>query len=184
MVAQAVLVVAAVVGAIIPDLDQPDSLMARKVEFVGGLPIVAMLVALVVTLHKVTSITAWAVVLIMTMLFGTARNITRMVGLGIIGAGLLYLGWHKNIPLTAAFILVLWIVGAMFTKHRTFTHSLPGLILFAVGVQHVATRTQCSPSRHGRGGTHPRIRIAHGSRCDCWGRATSLAVETKRIKQV
>lgn len=134
IIAEAILVVAAVIGAIIPDLDQQNSLMARKIEFIGAWPILGMLVAAVVAVHKETSPIAWVMVVVMTMLFGAARNATRMIGLGLIGAGLLYLGWDKHIPLVAAVVLAVWIVGAMFTKHRTFTHSLPGLILFSVGV--------------------------------------------------
>ncbi len=134
VIAQAILVVATVLGATLPDLDQRDSLAARKVEFLGGIPVFAMLAALVIVLHQTTSLVAWGAALVFSILFSTERNFTRWIGLALMGAGLLYLGWDKRIPLAAAILLALWIVGAMFTAHRTFTHSLVGLALFTVAV--------------------------------------------------
>ncbi|SFV06998.1 metal-dependent hydrolase [Alicyclobacillus macrosporangiidus] len=137
VVSQVVLVGASMVGALIPDLEQSDSLMARKIEVVLGLPVLFIMAALIVLMHQQASLTAWGLVLLLTILFGAfgaAKNTTRILGLGVITAGLLYLGWHKQIPVQATVLLVAWTIGAMFAKHRTFTHSLIGLILFAAGV--------------------------------------------------
>jgi inner membrane protein len=134
MVAQVTLVVAAVIGSAIVDLDQQDSLAARKVERLGGIPIFVVIVALVLFLHQQTSLIAWVMAILMAFVFGTQRNILRRVGLGVIGAGLLYTGLTNVIPISGAVVLTAWLIGAMFTKHRTFTHSLPGLIVFAIGI--------------------------------------------------
>jgi inner membrane protein len=116
------------------DLDQQDSLAARKVERLGGIPIFVAIVALVLFLHQQTSLIAWVMAILVAFVFGTQRNTMRRVGLGVIGAGLLYAGVSDTIPLIGAFTLTAWLLGAMFTKHRTFTHSLSGLLVFAVGV--------------------------------------------------
>jgi len=134
IVTEATIVAASIAGSIIPDLDQADSLMAHKVERIAQAIIFAVLIAAVVLMHMENSISAWAFVLVFGVLSGARNNMNRLIGLGLIGAGLLYLGVHKQIPLTSAIVLAAWILGAMLTKHRTFTHSLPGLLLFGYGI--------------------------------------------------
>ena len=134
LIAQAVIVASTVVGAVLPDLDQRDSLMAHKVEVIGGVPILAVLVAMVFALHQASSLIAWGVVVVLGVLFNSQKNVTRIIGLGLVGVGFLYLGWAKHMPMLSAILLAVWLVGAMFTKHRTFTHSLPGLAIFGAGV--------------------------------------------------
>ncbi|KPV45663.1 metal-dependent hydrolase [Alicyclobacillus ferrooxydans] len=125
---------AAVVGSIIPDLDQADSTMAHKVERIGQLAIIGVLIASILLLHLETSMTAWIFVVVFGWLSSTKGNTSRLAGLGLLGAGVVYLGLHHDIPLSAAILLAGWTVGAMFTPHRTFTHSLVGLFIFAMGV--------------------------------------------------
>jgi len=134
IVTEAIIAFTAVVGSIIPDLDQPDSKMAQKVDRIGQIAILAVLLAFVFLLHVEGSVTAWMFVLVFGWLSSTRRNTSRLAGLGILGAGMIILGLHHNIPLTAAMLLAIWAVGAMFTHHRTFTHSLLGLAIFGVGV--------------------------------------------------
>lgn len=135
IIAQAGFVIAAVIGSAIVDLDEYHSLAARKVERLGIIPVFVALAALVFLLHQQMSLTAWAITLVAAFVFSTKRNLIRKIGLGVIGAGLLYAGLTGIIPLVGAFLLAVWIVGAMFTPHRTFTHDpLSGLIVFAVGV--------------------------------------------------
>jgi membrane-bound metal-dependent hydrolase YbcI (DUF457 family) len=132
-VAEATVVAAAVAGSIMPDLDQADSLMAHKVERIGQFMIFAILAGVVVMLHLQTSMTMWALVLMFGLLSGARGNIPRILGLGVLAAGLVFLGIHRDIPLTGAILLAVWGVGAMFTVHRTFTHSLLGLAMFGAG---------------------------------------------------
>ena len=134
LVAQAVLVAAAVVGSLLPDLDQSDSTMSHKIEVIGQGVIMAMLACAVLILHLQTSVTAWVTAILLGWLVGARNNVARKVGLALPGAGILYLAWDKEISLLAAGCLVAWVVGAMLTRHRTFTHSLLGLGLFAVGI--------------------------------------------------
>ncbi|KPV43038.1 metal-dependent hydrolase [Alicyclobacillus ferrooxydans] len=131
---EATIVFASIVGSIIPDLDQADSTMAHKVERIGQLAIIGVLIASIILLHLETSITAWVFAIVLGWLSSTKGNPSRLVGLGLLGAGVVLLGMHHNIPVIPAILLAGWTVGAMFTAHRTFTHSLFGLFIFAVGV--------------------------------------------------
>ncbi|MCL6446008.1 MAG: metal-dependent hydrolase [Alicyclobacillus sp.] len=134
IVTQAVFVGATMVGALVPDLDQPDALMARKIEVFFGLPVLVIAAVLILLLHHGTSLTAWGLTILLTVLFGAAKNTTRILGLGVLAAGILYLGWHKQIPLEGSILLAIWMVGAAVSKHRTFTHSIIGAGLFASGI--------------------------------------------------
>jgi len=134
IVTEATIVFASVVGSIIPDLDQPNSMMAHKVERIGQIAIIAALLASVFLLHLQASMTAWIFVLIFGWLSSTRGNSSRLAGLGVLGAGIIILGLYHNIPIFSATLLAIWAVGAMFTYHRTFTHSLLGLAIFGVGV--------------------------------------------------
>lgn len=134
ILAQAVLVVAAVIGSAIVDLDEYHSIAAQKVERLAGLPVLFILVALVLLLHLQTSIMAWGSILILALVLHTKKNVVRKIGLGIIGSALLYAGFMNALPLIGAIALVVWLIGAMVSKHRTFTHSLVGLMIFAMGI--------------------------------------------------
>lgn len=134
IIAEATIVAAAVTGSIIPDLDQADSLMAHKVERIGQVVIIGILIALVIMMHLQNSVTAWAFVLLFGLLAGARGNLPRILGLAVLSAGLIFLGVHKDIPLAGSILLTIWALGAMFTVHRTFTHSIPGLLIFGAGV--------------------------------------------------
>jgi len=133
LVLEAMLVGAAVVGSVIPDLDQRDSLMAHKVERIGQFVVIGLLIALMVLFHWTRSYMTWAFVILFGVLSGVRSNVTRVVGLGVFGALLMSLVLRGNISPIGGLLLVLWIAGAMFTKHRTFTHSGFGSVLFGIG---------------------------------------------------
>jgi membrane-bound metal-dependent hydrolase YbcI (DUF457 family) len=133
VVAEATLVVGAVVGSLMPDLEERNSLMSHKVERIGQLVITATLIALVILLHLQTSIGAWAFVTVFSLLSGARSNMSRMVGLAVLGAGLLFASITGYLPLAGGILLAAWIAGAMFTPHRTFTHSLLGIAMLATG---------------------------------------------------
>lgn len=133
LIIEAMLVGAAVVGSVSPDLDQPDSIMAHKVERIGQIVILALLFALMLLLHWLGSYLAWAFVILFGILAGTRSNVTRVVGLGLLGSLILSLALQGTISFLGGILLVSWIAGAMFTKHRTFTHSGLGMTLFGVG---------------------------------------------------
>lgn len=134
IIAQAGFVIAAVIGSAVVDLDERHSLAARKVEWLASVPLFTVMGALIFLLHIQTSLVAWIIALVMTFAFHTQQNLMRKIGLGVIGTGLVYAGLTGTVPLVGAFLLAVWLAGAMFTAHRTFTHSLPGLIIFAAGV--------------------------------------------------
>jgi membrane-bound metal-dependent hydrolase YbcI (DUF457 family) len=134
IVNEATVVFSAVVGSMLPDLDQPDSLMAHRVERVGQLTVIAVLLASVFLLRLQGSLTAWIFVIALGWLSSTRRNASRLTGLGVLGLVTVALGLHHDMPVNAALLLAMWVIGAMFTHHRTFTHSLPGLAIFAMGI--------------------------------------------------
>jgi len=133
LVMEAMLVGVAVVGSAIPDLDQRDSLMAHKVERIGQFVLIGLLISLMILFHWMGSYMTWAFVILVGVLFGVRSNVTRMIGLGVLGALLMSLVLRGNISPVGGLLLTLWIVGAMFTTHRTFTHSGFGSVLFGVG---------------------------------------------------
>jgi membrane-bound metal-dependent hydrolase YbcI (DUF457 family) len=134
VVAQVLLVVTAIVGSLLPDLDQRTSLAAREVERLGQVVTFVLMTALLFFMHWQTHWMLWGLVLITSFIIGSNRGITRKIGLAIVGTGLLYLGIRGTIPMLGTFLLAAWSVGAMFTGHRTFTHSLLGSALFIAGV--------------------------------------------------
>ncbi len=133
LVVQALLVVAAVVGSLLPDLDQRNSLAARKVERVGQVVAFVLMAALLFLMHWQTHWVLWALAIVVSFALGANSNVARRIGLGITGAGLLFLAVHGTIPMLGSILLAVWIVGAMFTEHRTFTHSLLGAALLVSG---------------------------------------------------
>lgn len=133
LVMEVMLAGAAVVGSMLPDLDQRDSLMAHKVERIGQFVLIGLLIALMVLFHWMGSYMTWALVILFGVLFGVRSNVTRVTGLGVLGALLMTLLLRGSISSIGGFLLVLWNVGVMFTRHRTFTHSGFGCMLFGVG---------------------------------------------------
>jgi membrane-bound metal-dependent hydrolase YbcI (DUF457 family) len=133
VVAEGSLVVGALVGSLLPDLEERHSLMAHEVERIGQLVLTATLIALVFLLHMQSSIFAWALVVLLALLSGVRSNTARRVGLAVLGGGLLLLSFVGHLPFFAGILLACWAAGAMFTPHRTFTHSLLGLVLLSCG---------------------------------------------------
>jgi len=133
LVLQGVFVVATVVGSLLPD-DEQHALASRDLERFMALPVFLMTCALVFLLHLETSLAAWVGVVVLTLAFRAAHNLSRRIGLGILALALSYLAWRHFLPIAAAVLLVLWCVGAMWSKHRTFTHSLVGFAFLGSGL--------------------------------------------------
>jgi membrane-bound metal-dependent hydrolase YbcI (DUF457 family) len=131
--AQVLLAVTAIAGSLLPDLDQRNSLAARKVERLGQVVMFVLMTALLFFMHWQTHWTLWGLVFIISFIVGSNSDITRQIGLAIVGVGLLYLGIRGTLPMVGTLLLAAWAVGAMFTEHRTFTHSLLGAALFISG---------------------------------------------------
>ncbi|WAH37116.1 metal-dependent hydrolase [Alicyclobacillus dauci] len=130
-------ITAAAVGSLLPDLDQQDSKAARRIERVGQIAAVVAIIVLLFVMKLTMSPIAWLCVAGLACAVLTERNLSRRIGLGLMIAGLLYLAFTHRVPQTGAILLGLWGIGAMFTKHRTFTHSVLGTLVFLWGM-HVA----------------------------------------------
>jgi inner membrane protein len=141
MVTDALLIVASVIGSTLPDFDQEDSLLSRKAEKLAQLLTFLAILATIGLLHLQTSLFAWIGALVIGFVLVSRANVMRKVALGILGVGLLALGITGRIEITGSVMLAAWTVGAMLTKHRTFTHSLLGLVLFGGGVFENITMT-------------------------------------------
>lgn len=141
LVLQAVFVVASVMGSLFPDLDEPHALASQEVERFLAVPVFLMMVGSVFLLRLETSLAAWGGVLVMTLAFRTAKNLSRRIGLGVLSVVLAYLAWTHVLPVVSASAIILWCVGAMWSAHRTFTHSLLGLLLLGTGLLTIAWHT-------------------------------------------
>ncbi|QRF24210.1 hydrolase [Alicyclobacillus sp. TC] len=139
LILQAILVAAFVIGSLLPDLDEPNALASRDLERFMALPVYALLVGIVFLLHRETSLDAWGMVIVLTLAFRTSRNLSRRLGLGLIAVLLAYLAWKHHLSWQATIPIALWCVGAMFSKHRTFTHSLIAVFMLGYGFWHVHT---------------------------------------------
>ncbi|MFD1674848.1 metal-dependent hydrolase [Alicyclobacillus fodiniaquatilis] len=130
----ALLVVSSIIGSTFPDFDEQNSLLSRKAEKLVQLLTFLAVVSVVMLLHLQTSMWAWLSAVVIGVVLISRANVMRKIALGLLCAGLLTLGITGKIDITGAVLLAAWTVGAMLTKHRTFTHSLLGLCLFGVGV--------------------------------------------------
>jgi len=127
---------AGALGGMLPDLDQKDSLMSRRVERVGQVITFVMFIALFILMHLWTS--PVAVVMGLFTLFAVLSKAEwmRKASLLLIAAGLVTVGLTHKSWLEMAILAALWFAVTTFSAHRTFTHSLVGLgIAGAVLVQ-------------------------------------------------
>lgn len=134
LIRQGLFVVPAILGSAVVDLDQKDSLLARRVERIGQLAILVVLIGIVVLLHATTSLGAWIVVGILGLSLLSQANFARKIALGVLAAGVLVLGSMGYISMLSGFLFATWSLGAMLTPHRTFTHSIPGALIFSAGM--------------------------------------------------
>ncbi|MCI0184757.1 metal-dependent hydrolase [Sulfoacidibacillus ferrooxidans] len=134
LVPEALVVVGAVLGSLVPDLDESHSLLARKAEMVGR--IAFLLIALYVLFVGHVPLTPFSLVgyaLLAFTLFSRA-NLMRKIALGAVGLFAIYGVVTHVMPWVAGLAFFAWSMGAAFTSHRTFTHSVLGIGLFSLGM--------------------------------------------------
>ncbi|MFD1674007.1 metal-dependent hydrolase, partial [Alicyclobacillus fodiniaquatilis] len=132
--AEAVLVSAAVAGSLMPDLDQADSTMARKVERLGQVIMFGLLALLTFLMHVQTHWYVWLGALFISWVLGERSDIARMIGLCVIAVGILFWGIQHETHLLGTIFIGVWVLFAMLTGHRTFTHSALGWALLTAGL--------------------------------------------------
>jgi LexA-binding, inner membrane-associated putative hydrolase len=126
-------VAASTMASLFCDFDEQHSLLSRKAE--KGVQIVLLLGLVVFAwLMKVTaSPTTWLVVVAIGLGMLTRANLMRRLALGMLGVSALYMGFiHHLIPVVSSLLFAVWCGFTMFTKHRTFSHSLIGWAIFSV----------------------------------------------------
>ncbi|MHB1681289.1 MAG: metal-dependent hydrolase [Bacilli bacterium] len=134
LVREAWVVGAMVLGSVLPDLDESHALLARKVETGARLAVLLFVAWLFVSHHEaVTALSSGTLALVALALFVPA-DLARKLALGGLSLLALYAGVSKSLPITGAAALAVWSFGAALTAHRTFTHSLPGLVMLASGL--------------------------------------------------
>jgi|GEM_PF-1884915 len=120
-------IVASVVGSIAPDLDESHSLLAQKVEVLGRLLLLIAIIGLTLWAHIALTPLEWAAWGFLTFSMLTRANWARKIALLALAAGALYAAGLGVMSTAGGIGLALWCVGAAFTSHRTWTHSLAGL---------------------------------------------------------
>ncbi|MHB1681498.1 MAG: metal-dependent hydrolase [Bacilli bacterium] len=133
LVREAEVVGAMMLGSVLPDLDESHALLARKVETGARLAMLLFVGWLVVSHHVVSALSFGTLALVALALFVPA-DLARKLALGGLSLLALYAGATGSLPIVGAVALAIWAFGAALTPHRTFTHSLPGLVVLAVGL--------------------------------------------------
>lgn len=131
---EAIFIVTAAIGSLLPDLDQQNSLAARKVEGVAHIAMAVFLVLGIFMLNLVAFPMAWIAAALLWLGLTLRANTARKVMLVALAAGVMVLAFTGRVPFTGACLAAVWSLGAAFTKHRTFTHSVIGIFLFVVTV--------------------------------------------------
>ncbi|GMA61402.1 metal-dependent hydrolase [Alicyclobacillus fastidiosus] len=122
-------VVVGALGGIVPDLDQKDGLMTRKVERIGQIAMLGALVILLVMMHLWRSPIALGIALFMFLGFVHHAEWVRKTSLILLACGSLYLGMRFPDYTEIGICLAIWFGVTAFSKHRTFTHSLLGFAI-------------------------------------------------------
>lgn len=124
-------VVMGALGGILPDLDQKDGLMTRKVETVGQVAMFIALLALLIATHLWTSPLALGVALFMFLSFVHHAEWVRKTSLILLAIGALYFGLSHPADQRIGVCAAIWFGVTAFSKHRTFTHSILGFVVAA-----------------------------------------------------
>lgn len=119
-------ILAGAVGGLLPDMDQKDAKASRKVERIGELACIVIIVGILAVFHLWVQPVAWVIGL---FAYGSAIHHAewmRKLSLLILAAGALYIAMKYSVWSTSMFFAMAWLIGATFTSHRTFTHSILG----------------------------------------------------------
>lgn len=127
-------IVAGALGGILPDLDQKDALMSRRVERVGQAATLIALLALLLTLHLWVQPVAWLAALILYLAVISHAEWMRKASLLLLAFGTVCWGTSHRSWLEVAVLAAIWMAMTAFSAHRTFTHSLIGLGLAGVAL--------------------------------------------------
>jgi len=135
------------VASVAPDLDQQNAIASRKLESALRLCAVLAVVVLIVSQHgmrvrggiSLSPVAEGAGVAVLAVAFLLPADIARKLALAALAAGLILAGASKTLPMVGCIGLAAWCVGAALTGHRTFTHSLPGAVLFLLPAAQLVT---------------------------------------------
>ena len=120
-------VAASVVGSIAPDLDESHSLLAQKVEVLGRLLLLIAIIGLTLWAHIALTPLVWVAWSFLAFSVLARANWARKIALLALAAGAIYAAGLGVMSTAGGIGLALWCIGAAFTSHRTWTHSLAGL---------------------------------------------------------
>ncbi|MFB5191283.1 metal-dependent hydrolase [Alicyclobacillus fastidiosus] len=122
-------VVVGALGGIVPDLDQKDGLMTRKVERIGQLAMLGSLIILLITMHLWSSPIALGIAICMFFSFVHHAEWVRKTSLILLAVGSVYFGMRFPDYAEIGICSAIWFGVTAFSKHRTFTHSLLGFAI-------------------------------------------------------
>lgn len=127
-------IVAGALGGILPDLDQKDALMSRRVERIGQLMTLLAIVGLLVALHLWMSPVALIIALVALLAVVGHTEWMRKASLIFLAVGALGWGTTHQSWLEISLIITIWLVVTTFSSHRTFTHSLVGTAIAGIAM--------------------------------------------------
>jgi len=135
---------AGALGGILPDLDQKDSLMSRRVERIGQAIAFFVFTGLFITLHLWMSLTTviigvFALLAVLSQAEWMRKASLLLIAAGILGWGLTHESWFE-----VAILVAIWLVVTTFSAHRTFTHSFIGLSIAGVTLIQLGIRLHVS----------------------------------------
>ena len=132
-------IVVGALGGILPDLDQKDALMTRRIEGVGRAATLIALGALLWTLHLWVQPITWLGAFILYLAVVGHAEWMRKVSLILLALGTVGWGVTHKVWLEVAVLAAVWLVVTTFSAHRTFTHSLIGLGIAGLVLMRIGT---------------------------------------------
>ncbi len=125
-----------VVGSILPDLDEFHSIGTRKVEAI--VRTILMLFFLLLTVQHGGFNTLSLIVLVAAVLTLMGGEMARKISMLMIAMGCIVLAIidakYGTSFLTGMMLMAVWSTITAFVAHRTFTHSLFGLLVLGIGL--------------------------------------------------
>ena len=119
-------------GGLMPDLDQKNALISRRLEWVGKAATIVLAFVILYASGLAKSVTGLGAFVVVILLLISQTEWMRRITLLMLACGAGWMGLTLKEPLIAGVSLAVWLCLAAFTAHRTFTHSLLGIAMIGI----------------------------------------------------